>query len=379
MRGNTFNPHVHGARGLFSAMVFVYHVYNSGLPTLPFVAGSLFERVALDSMKFGVELFFGISGLVILGALERARSPLAFIWDRIARILPTLWMALLAITLMYLAAGRALPSLGLWLANFAAPPPFFDILLLHPAAWSLGYEFTFYWLCAMTMVMRRAGVSNWLWLSCTLGALLILFYPRAILIAAGVMIAAELPRPRWVDGLARHPIVLLAIFLIAWRVLDMAAGNRIRLMSPLYADLGLWWSLMPFMFLTGIVGGTALLGVERGHGALGRLLRTAPMQWLGTISYSFYLWHPICMAAVKFALVGSGGVAALGIWSQLALFLLALPPSLLVSHWSQRLLEDRATRWLRMLAKPRRHATSSPIVTVPAGGFSREAASGEHG
>ncbi|ARS26154.1 acyltransferase family protein [Sphingomonas sp. KC8] len=360
----SFNPYVHGARGLFSAMVFVYHVYHSGLPTLPIVRGSFLETIILDSMKFGVELFFGISGFVIVGALARTASMKAFLWDRIARIYPTLWASLLAITLMALVAGRPLPPMGDWIANFVTPPPFFDIPMVHPAAWSLGYEMTFYALCAAAWWMRGQGIRWWLWIAGAAGATLMILFPRSILMAAGVMIAAGLARPLWMDRLARYPLPMLLLFLLAWRMIDMAAGGRIRLMSPLHADFGQWIMLLPAILISGIIGGIALLGIERGHGAIGRTLRSPAMQWLGTISYSFYLWHPICMAVVKFGLTRGGFIDHLGMWSQAVFFILSLPVALILSHWSQIWLENHATRWLRGLAAPRRAAAIAP---APAG------------
>ena len=93
-----FNPYIHGARGLFCLIVFVFHVINSGLPTFDFLSTGL-TRHALETGKFGVELFFGISGIVILPSLHRAPSILVFILDRYARILPVLWATIIAITI----------------------------------------------------------------------------------------------------------------------------------------------------------------------------------------------------------------------------------------------------------------------------------------
>src|SRR5690606_35968119 len=104
------NANVHGARGLFAAAVFVFHVVNSGLPTFPWFTGSWLETYFFESLKFGVELFFGISGYVIVGALARAPSLKAFAWDRVTRIYPVLWASLLAITLLATVAGRWQPS-----------------------------------------------------------------------------------------------------------------------------------------------------------------------------------------------------------------------------------------------------------------------------
>src|SRR5690606_5413729 len=142
------NLNVHGARGLFAFAVFIYHVINSGLPTYPALDGSWIETYLFYSLKFGVELFFGISGVVIVGALVRAPSIRAFAWDRVTRIYPVLWVSLLSISAMAVIFNLWRPAFGDWLLNFIAPPPFLHVPQVNPAAWSLGYEITFYALCA---------------------------------------------------------------------------------------------------------------------------------------------------------------------------------------------------------------------------------------
>ena len=41
------NLNIHGARGLFSLMVFVFHVANSGLPTFAALTGSPIQEFVL--------------------------------------------------------------------------------------------------------------------------------------------------------------------------------------------------------------------------------------------------------------------------------------------------------------------------------------------
>ena len=92
------------------------------------------------------------------------------------------------------------------------------------------------------------------------------------------------------------------------------------------------------------------------------------MQWLGTISYSFYLWHPIVMSIAKQALVRTGLAMAAGTGAQMLLFLLALPPSLAVAVASQRLIERRLGHWLhaRLGRSVRQLAVDPPAPPVDA-------------
>lgn len=364
------NPNVHGARGLFAAAVFVFHMVNSGLPGFAWQAGSWFEVYFLESLKFGVELFFGISGYVIVGALARAPSLKAFAWDRMTRIYPVLWASLLVITLLALVAGRWRPSLGDWLLNFAAPPPLIHVPQINPAAWSLGYEMTFYALCAAAWWLRGKGVRGWLAIAIGVGAVLVALFPRAILMGAGVAIAAHhLDGPRW-RWLGRFPLASLILFLILWRAIELGWGTPMLTASPLNLPIATWLTMVPAIVAVALFGAAALKGIVDGRGLFCAFLRTRPMLWLGTVSYSFYLWHPVVMAGVKQAMVKFGVVALAGPASQLVFGLIAIVPTLVVSHYSQVYMEARLTRWLRRRVE--RGAGHAP--TTAAADFTEEPA-----
>ena len=101
------------------------------------------------------------------------------------------------------------------------------------------------------------------------------------------------------------------------------------------------------MVLGGVFGTIFLLGMSRGNGLFGRMLRWQVMQWLGTVSFSFYLWPPIVMAGVKLIMYRTGMVDALGSGSQLVFLLVSLPPSLIVATISHRVLEVKVTGQIR--------------------------------
>ena len=362
------NANVQGARGLFAFAVFVFHVVNSGLPTVSWLAGSRFETYFLESFKFGVELFFGISGYVIVGALARAPSLRAFAWDRITRIYPVLWASLLVITALTFATGRWQPSFGDWLLNFTAPPPFIHVPQINPAAWSLGYEITFYALCAAAWWLRSRGVRWWLAIAIAAGMLLVIFFPRAILMAAGVAIAAHhLDGPRW-RWLGAFPFTSLVLFLVVWRAIEVHWGTPMLYVSPALLPFGKWLTMMPAIVAGGALGTMALKGIVDGRGPFGAFLRTRAMLWLGTVSYSFYLWHPVVMAGAKQAMTKFGLTAQAGAASQLLFAAIAIGPALVISHFSQVYLEARLTRWLRRrVEKDAAHApaTADAVFTEP--------------
>ncbi len=351
-QSKSFNRQVHGGRGLFSAMVFVFHVINSGLPTFaPLLTHA--AQFSLRNLQYGVELFFCISGFVICGTLRRASGPTAFIEDRAIRLLPALWCTILAISLTSIMAG--LPGFGrgelhafpLWLAaNLAVLPGIFPVKLIHPAAWTLSYEMCFYATCAAAWALRRrVGLAP---VQCLLplGLLALAFYPRGVFFLSGVLVAQGLVECRVVRVLGRHPAVWLLAFLACWQEIQEQLDPLQLIETPMLRWSGVELALGAAAFVSVTI---CFWGIVNGQGGLSRMLLTRPMQFMGTISYSFYLWHPIVMSSVKAGMRHYGVVARAGEWSQLSFFVLSLPPALLLSWASQRVLERQAGIWLRHL------------------------------
>ena len=366
---SSFNHTIHGARGLFSLMVFFYHVHHSGLPTYKaFESGLLYE--IFDVGKFGVELFFAISGFVIIGTLGRTRSVHDFLINRASRILPALWASILVITAMALAAGRHVPGPVEYAMNFVSPPPIFDIYLMNPAAWSLQYEITFYLVAAVCWQANRRG-TGLAWPIALLSMLLLVFYPRGLMFLAGTAIALGMTgHPIW-KKLAFFPGLMLVAYLAMWRGIEIAfgwadpqGGLDIGAVAPQFLPLPTWSIGFGLMITATFVGTAAINGLSRERGLTSAFLRLPVMQWLGLVSYSFYIWHPVVMAVIKAMLIRSGMIEAVGSHSQLLFFCAALPPSLLAAWWSQAIIETKLTARLRFLLDrrpPPEHAPNIPV------------------
>jgi peptidoglycan/LPS O-acetylase OafA/YrhL len=359
----SFNSGIHGARGLFAAMVYVYHVVNSGLPTFAFVAGGPFEFYMLRALKFGVELFFGVSGFVIIGALVRAPSIRAFLWDRATRIYPLLWITLIAIIGGSIATNHWLPPFADIILNFAALPPLFPLPQINPAAWSLGYEISFYALCAVAFTTReRLGLLWWpMVIAITIVA--IAFFPKAVLMPIGLFIAAGFGANTILGRFAAFPGLFLLLFLLLWRVIEVATTGDMMTLMPLAGSRS--WIVAPAIVVAALFGYVSLHGIAHSRGWLGAMLLTPMFQWLGTISYSLYLWHPVVMGTVKPLLARLGIFTMTADASQLVFLVVSLPPSLFVAHLSQQWIETRLTRALRQLG-PSGNRARAPLTAAHA-------------
>lgn len=348
----SFNPGIHGARGLFCLMVIIYHIWNSGVPRWPV---PVLVDHAMESFRYGVELFFAISGYVIFVTMQPVlagrKSPLDFIANRATRIFPVLWVAIIVFIPLGIIDGdqSVVANLQpLWLfnlklaGNFLALGPIWPVPVFYGVTWTIGYEFAFYGLCFLYLCGQYYLGRNLRGVVILLGLALVLYHPRGLFFGAGILVAVGLFRSGALKALAVWPLAWLALFLAAWQ--SMAAP-----VSPFFPDIPDWqlqthWpaAIVAFVSIT-----LAIAGIAAGRGRFCWFLTTGPMLRLGTISYSLYLWHPIVLGVVKFAMTKLGLTAMAGDGAQLLFLILALPPSLMLGHLSQLWLEQRATAWLR--------------------------------
>ena len=354
-----FNPNIHGARGAFALSVFVFHIANSGLKGVSVPCADLIYEAAM-SLAFGVELFFVISGIVILGAFQRARSLPGFLIDRVTRIFPVLWASVLVVYALWILSGRTfgsgLESAVIVVANLFALPPIVRVPLIHPAAWSLSYEFAFYLLFVAfgllaLVVPRRIALL----VVFALAVAVFWYHVRATYFIVGLAIGSGFLAHRSLRPLIRYPLFWLVVFMAAWQGVAILVGGNIH--AAIWSRLASEPLLLVLSLVALVAASLAMGGIDEGLGWTSRALRHPVMQWLGTISFSLYLWQTPVLGVVKQAMSSTGIVTGSGEWAQIVLFLLALPPTLIVSALSQRYLEIGVTNWLRRHLIPRKHGS----------------------
>ncbi len=356
-------------------MVFVFHVVNSGLSTFAPLSTPI-GFFLTSALEYGVELFFCISGYVIAGTLRRARNPAVFVEDRAIRIFPVLWASTLVIVVIGLATrthgfqdetwGQLLVEVPV---NLLALPGVLPIDNIHPAAWSLSYEVAFYLFCAACWAMCRRFGLNAYWLIVPIAAVLIACYPRGAFLLMGMLVAEGWPRTGVSLRLARHPFTFLLLFLLCWRMIrTLSAPDRV-ITTTMIEWAGDW--RLPLALLSFLAVALSFRGIVAGHGVLGTLLRSRPVHYLGTISYSFYLWHPVVMSGIKTFLLQVGVLQASGMWAQTLFFVVALPPSLVVSHASEQMLERRFAVWMRRRLHHTAPMQPPPLDPAPQHGMER--------
>jgi peptidoglycan/LPS O-acetylase OafA/YrhL len=329
------NRQIHGLRGFSTLAVFVYHVYGMGTlwnfwpaslnPVAPFFAAG----------KHGVEIFFIISGYLITGSLIRHQSAAKFLVDRVIRLYPVF----LTIQLIVFGLGPLIHYKWLsgispsgWAAAFVENglflPGIFDLPLAQLNAWSLSYEAAFYLLSAASFVSaRRLGRWPVTAALVLLLAIVIPFYARAVFFLPGVAIffvsrRGMLSLPAWLRALS-----VLAL-LVTLAMLTFAETHR----GVIYLA-----TIPAFAFFLSVVEGRCLLSA---------ILRTRFLQYLGTISYSFYLWSPVVTYPMKIVIERFLHGRVDDVVNVVLFATIGFAVSVAIAHLSYRALEGGAGRRL---------------------------------
>lgn len=308
----------------------------------------------------GVDLFFVISGFVMVHIAGQRDGPGRFMFDRVARIAPLYWAATFA------AIGAVAVRPWLFQNAIVTPDTIAASLLFVPAldaavtlspilfvGWTLNWEMMFYSLFALSMFAPMA------WRLPVLGALLIAvfvggslapdtsalsFYGSPILFefAAGGAVGWLVRDPGRLAQLRRFPMWL---FIAGGAVLFAAS-----VAAPDALDERLLkWGIPASLIVLGIV----VLDLTRPI-AKGGLLAS-----LGDASYSAYLIHVFVVQAVALAVLPLVGTSALGI---AAVYVSVFTGTAVISAATYRWIEipsrDALRRLLPSAAKANREARS---------------------
>ncbi|MEL1262758.1 acyltransferase family protein [Pseudoxanthomonas putridarboris] len=334
-------------RAIAVLAVLVYHVWPGVLP----------------GGYIGVDVFFVISGYLITGLLVREfeRSDTISLRDfyarRIRRLLPAASVTLLAVAVsawLWLSASewrdlsRELVASALYVENWLLVQRSVDYLAQDAAPspvqhfWSLSVEEQFYiiWPLLMLGVGVLARRRGWPIRQAFLTALGVVTLAS---LAYGVHVSFVDPAPGYFLTTTRvWELGIGGLLVIAGRDVDGVTGwirSGFGWLGVAAIGTSAWFysSRLPFPgyeALLPTLGAAALLFARVGEQeVLGRLLSTRPMQYVGDISYSLYLWHwPV---VVFYAPVTGREVATLqdGV--------VVVVVSILLAHVSKYVIEER--------------------------------------
>ncbi|HTU63712.1 MAG TPA: acyltransferase, partial [Polyangiales bacterium] len=347
---------------------FLFHSGNAGvISTAELGFGADFFWT---SLRYGVEMFFMISGYVILASLLRHASIAEFLSERVIRIYAPWVPALVAVSVVCavfqaktFAHVSTSEGIGLFLVNLSLLPPLVTAPLIHRGSWSLTYEWVFYLAAAIAVAllrwprlsspMQRWSIVPWLMLS----AAFVCFFPRATFFLTGVLVFVQRDwferRRHWL----RFPLLSMVVFLVAWRYTEVDEAE----LTITYLDF-----LRDGRWIAAAVAFVASLHmfasvVHRESRQL-TFLDGRFFQFFGSISYSFYLWHALVMSLVK-RIVTPFLVPHIGLALGFAVFVIAsMLMSLAVSWVSWRVFEVHLARAMHRMRGNTKDTQSSAAL-----------------
>lgn len=341
----------------------------------------------------GVDVFYILSGYLITGLLVQEAATTGrmrfanFYARRFRRLLPALFL-MLAVTCVI--AKSVMPptelpnqisnasSAALWLSNFQFAfwntdyfaPSADAALFLH--TWSLGVEEQFYlvWPLLVVLVLgawkgikptARLGQLKWLFAVIFLISLALSLYwtwhsplfafylmpSRAWQFALGGIVFLAVGSPGFKVSTAFVNVAWLGI--LGWLGLAMIvlAGVLIPPTAPYPGT----WALLP-SFGTAFV----LIAGAQQRSLVANYLSLRPLQALGRVSYSWYLWHwPVLVLGATLVDMYSG-------WNRLILVVL----SLLIAAASYHFFETPIRHNRKLVARPYVAVVSALVVMVAA-------------
>lgn len=241
----------------------------------------------LDLGKLGVILFFMLSGFVIPFSLRpTSAAPIKqFVVSRLCRLYPVYWLSLLLI-LVFQPWPITMGGLKIAL-NFTMFQKFLMVPDLNGVAWTLQIELAFYILCILqfaTGILSRFGPNVW---------------TIALLGAGALGLAIVRGQGLWDSAPVALPMGLMVMFLgYAWRrtllreefirpkYLLLVAGATVALIIQCcylaYGESGQTYATSYTLAVILFMLFSTLLKMEHPW-----------LKYLGAISYSTYLLHPL--------------------------------------------------------------------------------------
>lgn len=351
---------VDALRAIAATLVVVQHFFGDIVREAANPQGPLARIVAvsldnIDLGRFGVVLFFLISGFVVPFSIRGARPLRRFAISRFFRLYPALWLAVLALCVVFTLRGEGTPSAATVAANMTMFPSLIGFPWLSGIYWTLTIELVFYVLCAM-LFWRGALYSP---LAVTVFALL-LVGSTALPILSRTVLGIALP----VQYIGLHVSFLYCGLLLRLAMVEKREGAWAGAGILVLVQLNVLLAIGDFslargdgFFLLGklpiiaayILAFAVFLGAVRSGKPASPLLSQG-----GAISYSIYLFHGIAALLVYAVLPLTGE------WSDLWIGLASLALTMLIS-WG-------VYSWLEtpMIALGRKVASRTGSAVAPA-------------
>jgi len=286
------------ARGLAALLVLIEHGICHRIP------GYVEWSTANANVgRTGVVLFLAISGFIIPVSLERGRSNARFWLRRFFRLYPAYW-ASIAVAWLYLWLGGPVP-LGIaiddrpnWLLNLTMLQRFFGHPDVWGVFWTLQLELVIYAACSLFFVTGL--LRHWRWIvGLAIAGYFVYGLERPLLEAKPLGIGGQrflfftpligLLAQRYVAGMISQRATYGILGAHVLSIVAVWCANRLMFPSQITAN-----GLREFLMTWGTAYTVLFALAEVRH-----LRMPAVGAWLGRISYSLYLFHPLLLVLLS--------------------------------------------------------------------------------
>lgn len=312
-----------GLRGIAIVAVIIFHYVNNQLVHSQYPIGQALYKIASFGWV-GVDLFFVLSGFLIGSILVKEKKSAhyfsTFYLRRLVRIIPNYYFFLIIYALLLFTKVGAQNSfiggntfIPLWSYFFMVH----NIYMGHvnnmgyealSVTWSIGIEEQFYifipfivyfirrtllpalLLCLIVAApLLRMSYENWI-------STYVLPTSRMDSLAFGVLVAWANFQTRFKEVIQQNiKWLMLLLFLIV---------ALCAFLFLIYGDLGtIKHSLFGIIFSLSIV-----FALTHNKGWYGKFLRNSILRWIGTISYSLYLFHYLILALAHYFISGKENI-----------------------------------------------------------------------
>ena len=361
--------HIDSLRAIAAVLVIWMHTAEN---FVLFAAPSIQDRLNdishfADFGRLGVVIFFAISGFVIPSSLKPGQPGACreFLIKRLFRLYPIYWISIPfgLVTFWYLWGKEISLATILW--NLTMVQEALGFTSVQGQYWTLQTELVFYGLC-VALFLR-----GWLQSAYVLSALVMALSALCLLPIAlafightspftlspalsmlalnlGVMFWGALFRI-WYDKKPMPTLTRLAVFgfIGVWSAMAVFAVTYYLLVN---ADIKILHFFVPYALGLAVFAGLAIYGK----------VKSAWLVWLGTISYSLYLFHPVVFYSLSW-LAQIGQVQWLQGWTTGAYMLASLAGTIALSSLTYRYIEQPAMRLGNALAHRRAKGSMPPV------------------
>ncbi len=307
-RSKTRFKSIDAMRGIAALLVLILHVSQVFLQSKKIAAtgqGMLDFTQTIDLGRIGITIFFIISGFVICKSFNtKERELKSFVIKRFFRLYPLFWFSLIVGAFVLWPIGAKHLNANILASNATMIPAFFGQPFVIGLFWTLETELLFYILMSVLYffgALRKSSIILGLTLICYVALVVFMFVPTT-----------QPSLPHWMATPYHLSLMLLGVSM-RYAFDEREDGARLSRRRIAGMHLLLLMAIPFYIIASYLLRGTEanlpdaiayLIGISIFVIGL-KALRSAPsfLVYLGTISYSIYLLHPIVFTLVRKAVL----------------------------------------------------------------------------